>query len=158
MTSIKFPTISFCISSTDHISFCISSTYQLAFQRPQDSIFDCRFDSRNCDYKDFESFNISLINANFFDACVGFNSGKNYSNQSSEIRNLSRTNIYTGLNLKFLLNDFIIDSFKSKTIYKLRVSIDNHTSFLNHIKIYDQKLGLDIPLGNTQIRINRVFH
>jgi hypothetical protein len=83
---------------------------------------------------------------------------KNYSNQSSEIRNLSRTNIYTGLNLKFLLNDFIIDSFKSKTIYKLRVSIDNHTSFLNHIKIYDQKLGLDIPLGNTQIRINRVFH
>ncbi len=59
-----------------------------------------------------------------------------------------------GLNVTFLLDDFVIDGFLSPTIYKLRISIDNYTSLFNRLQIYDQKFGIDIPLGNTQIKID----
>jgi hypothetical protein len=115
------------------ISFCITSSIQLP--TPQNSIYFCAFDAKQCAIEDFEISTLNLVNANIFDTCIRFNSGKNYLNQPTEIRTISRTSIYTGLNVTFLLDDFIIDGFKSKTIYKLRISIDNYTANFNRIQV-----------------------
>ncbi len=138
------------------ISFCITSGIQIP--TPQNSLYSCTFDSKQCTFEDFEISTVNLVNVNYFETCLRFNSGRNYSNQSTQIKTISRTSIYTGLNLTFLLDDFIIDSFLSTTIYKLRISIDNYTSRFNQIKVYDSKLGIDIPLGNTQIKIEREYY
>jgi len=145
-TTPQFPTISFCITS------------RIQLPTPQNSLYSCTFDSKQCTFKDFEISTVNLVNNNFFDTCLRFNSGKNYSNQSTEIKTISRTNIYTGLNVTFLLDDFVIDGFLFPTIYKLRISIDNYTSLFNRLQIYDQKFGIDIPLGNTQIKIEREYY
>jgi hypothetical protein len=132
------------------ISFCISSSVQLP--TPQNSIYSCIFDTKQCALEDFELSTLNLVNANFFETCIRFNSDR------TEIKTISRTSIYTGLNVTFLLDDFIIDSFKHKTIYKLRISIDNYTSYFNRLQVYDSKLGIDVPLGNTQIKIEREYY
>jgi hypothetical protein len=137
------------------ISFCITSGIQLP--TPQNSLFSCTFDSKQCTFEDFEISTVNLVNANYFETCIRFNSGRNYSNQLIEIKTISRTSIYTGLNVTFLLDDFIIDSFLITTIYKLRISIDNYTSLFNRLQVYDSKLGIDIPLGNNQIKIDREY-
>jgi hypothetical protein len=97
------------------ISFCISSSVQLP--TPQNSIYSCIFDAKQCAVEDFEISTLNLVYANFFQTCIRFNSGKNYLNQSSDINSISRTSIYTGLNVTFLLDDFIIDSFFSIIIH-----------------------------------------
>jgi hypothetical protein len=145
-TTPQFPTISFCITSS------------IQLPTPQNSLYSCTFDTKQCTFEDFEISTVNLVNNNFFDACIRFNSGRNYSNHSTEIKTISRTNIYTGLNVTFLLDDFIIDGFFSTTIYKLRISIDNYTSLFNRLQIYDQKFGIDVPLGNTQIKIEREYY
>jgi hypothetical protein len=132
------------------ISFCITSGIQLP--TPQNSLYSCTFDTKQCTIKDFEISTVNLVNANFFETCIRFNSDR------TEIKTISRTSIYTGLNVTFLLDDFIIDSFKHKTIYKLRISIDNYTSYFNRLQVYDSKLGIDVPLGNTQIKIEREYY
>ena len=145
-TTPQFPTISFCITSG------------IQLPTPQNSLYSCTFDTKQCTFKDFEISTVNLVYANYFDTCIRFNSGRNYSNQYQEIKTISRTNIYTGLNVTFLLDNFIIDSFQTTTIYKLRISIDNYTSLFNRIQIYDQKFGIDVPLGNTQIKIEREYY
>ena len=110
-TTPQFPTISFCITSG------------IQLPTPQNSLFSCTFDTKQCTFKDFEISTVNLVNANYFDTCIRFNSGRNYSNQPTEIKTISRTSIYAGLNVTFLLDNFIIDSFQTTTIYKLRISI-----------------------------------
>ncbi len=105
-TTPQFPTISFCVSSN------------IELPQLQESIYDCSFEKNKCNYKDFEISTVNLVKANYFDACIRFNSGKNYLNQSNEIKTISRTSIYAGLNVTFLLNNFIIDSFQTTTIYQ----------------------------------------
>ena len=145
-TTPQFPTISFCITSG------------IQLPTPQNSLFSCTFDTKQCTFKDFEISTVNLVNANYFETCLRFNSGKNYLNQPTEIKTISRTSIYTGLNVTFLLDDFIIDSFLITTIYKLRISIDNYTSLFNRLQVYDSKSGIDIPSGNTQIKIEREYY
>jgi hypothetical protein len=145
-TQPQFPTISFCISSN------------IELPKLHESIYDCSFEKNKCNYKDFEISTVNLVNANYFETCIRFNSGRNYHNQPTEIKTISRTNIYAGLNVTFLLDNFIIDSFQTTTIYKLRISIDNYTSYFNRLQVYDSKSGIDIPLGNTQIKIEREYY
>jgi hypothetical protein len=74
-----------------------------------------------------------------------------------EIRSVTRTSINTGLDITFLLDDFNLDSLIKTTIYKLSISIDNYTSLFDRQQIYDPKKGIDIPLGNTQIKMEREY-
>jgi len=144
-TSPQFPAISFCFASRNQIP------------ELKNNMIICLFDLVNCDYRDFELYSVDLSSINYFETCLRFNTGKNYSNQPIEIKNITRTNTYTGLFLSFLINDFIIDSFNFKTLFKLRVSIDNYTSYFNGLKAYNQNLGISIPAGITQIQIEREF-
>lgn len=144
-TSPQFPAISLCFSSENQ-------THEL-----KNNMISCSFDLVNCDFQDFELYSIYLSSVNYFEACLRFNTGKSYSNQPIEIKNITRTNAYTGLFLSFLINDFNIDNFNFKSLFKLRISIDNFTSYFDRLKVYNQNMGISIPAGITQIQIEREF-
>jgi len=141
----QFPAISFCFSSQNQIPSL------------KNNMIQCSFDLSNCDYQDFELYSVNLSSVNYFETCLRFNTGKNYSNQPIEINNITRTNVYTGLYLSFIINDFIFDIFNYSTVFKLRVSIDNNTSYFNRLQVYNQNMGINIPAGFTQIQIEREF-
>ena len=111
----QFPAVSVCINSRNQQNIT-----------PENTIYACSFDTQTCSFKDFEVSALSLVHASYYETCLRFNSGRNYLNQSSEIRSISRTNINTGLNLTFLLDGLVIDTFMLSTIYKLRISIDHY--------------------------------
>ena len=120
-------------------------------------MIQCSFDLANCSHKDFELYSVNLSSLNYFETCLRFNTGKNISNQPIEIKNITRTNVYTGLYLSFIINDFIFDNLMGPDAFKLRVSIDNYTSYFDRLKVYNQNMGFSIPAGITQIQIEREF-
>ena len=144
-TSPQFPAISFCFSSNNQ-------THEL-----KNNMIKCSFDLENCGYQHFELYSVNLSSINYFETCLRFNTGKNISNQPIEIKNITRTNVYTGLYLSFIINDFIFDNLMGPDAFKLRVSIDNYTSYFDRLKVYNQNMGFSIPAGITQIQIEREF-
>ena len=106
-------------------SVCINPRNQQNIT-PENTIYACSFDTQTCSFKDFEVSALSFVYASYYETCLRFNSGRNYLNQSSEIRSISRTKINSGLNLTFLLDGIVIYTFMLSKIYELRISIDHY--------------------------------
>ncbi len=99
----QFPTISICV---DYLP-----------NKTMDKIMlDCKFDYIECSYKDFSYERIDNIILTV-QACIRFNSGYNLYNKSIEIKKVSRSNLFSGLQLKLSLDNYITDDFLKKTIW-----------------------------------------
>ncbi len=137
----QFPTISFCID-------------YMPDKTMEKIVVDCKFDYVQCSYEDFS---LEKVNNILYDlqTCFRFNSGRNYYNNSIEIKKLSRSNLFSGLQLKLTLDDYVTDDFLKKTIFKLRIFVDNSSDYFNILQIYDIDNGLMIPAGINHVQIDR---
>jgi hypothetical protein len=139
----QFPTISICV---DYLP-----------NKTMDKIMlDCKFDYIECSYKDFSYERIDNIILTV-QACIRFNSGYNLYNKSIEIKKVSRSNLFSGLQLKLSLDNYITDDFLKKTIFKLRIFVDNSSDYFNILQIYDIDNGLMIPAGINHVQIERAI-
>ncbi len=147
----QFPMISFCIDSTNISSSIIPYL--------NDVIKSCEFDSKKCIYKDFEkktfyySAHDKLNNIDHSEACLVFNSGKNFENEKISIKNIS--SISTKLNLELYIKEFKTDQIGKKIPYKLKIYIQNYSDVFNAYQLREIEQGLDIPDGINNIEIDR---
>ncbi len=143
---LLFPTVSFCFR-TKNPQFSL-----------ENSIKDCRFNLNNCTYQDFELTFVNISSVNYYKSCLRFNSGKNYLNESIELKKISKTSLNSGLYLTFYLEDFIIfDDESLPSIFKMQIYIHNNTKYFNFFPVYDIDFGLLVTSGVNQIQIEREF-
>jgi hypothetical protein len=142
---LLFPTVSFCFR-TKNAQF-----------RPENLIKDCRFNLNNCTYQDFELALVNISSIDYYKTCLRFNSGKNYLNESIELKKISKTSLNSGLYLTFYLEDFIIFDESLPSIFKMQIYIHNNTKYFNFFPIYDIDFGLLVTSGVNQIQVEREF-
>jgi hypothetical protein len=154
----QFPMISLCIDSTN-ISSSSSSFNSSLIPYLNNVLKSCEFDSKKCNYKDFEKKTFyypaydTINNFDHSEACLVFNSGRNFENEKISIKNIS--SISTKLNLELYIKEFKTDQIGKKIPYKLKIYIQNYSDVFNAYQLREIEQGLNIPDGINNIQIDR---
>jgi hypothetical protein len=146
----QFPTITFCVPNNDEQNNN-NKTYFLSnyFTR---ILRSCQFDLTNCTYLDFELYKISnqfQIN----ETCFRFNSGRNYINKATQIKNISNYDPNTGLILLLIIDNYFIN----KGPFKVKLFIQNYSTIFRRDHAYSYESGIYISSGITFISFERNF-
>ena len=139
----QFPAVSFCITP---------EPFPNVIPPLKDILKFCTFESVECDWTNFEPYT-----DNFLNICYRFNSGKNYFNKTVDIRNTSRSDSSTGLNVFVYLEGLIRDITQQTTLFKTTVIIQNHSTIFRRDNAYTIESGFQLPNGATFIPIEREF-
>ena len=139
----QFPTVSFCITPTN---------FSNEIPKLKNFLFSCEFDSNSCNWTDFETYTNDIN-----EVCYRFNSGKDYYNKSVEIKQTSRSDSSTGLKVFLYLTEFYTEINGYKTPFKTNIFIQNHSTVFRRDHAYIIESGLQIPIGQTFISIERDF-
>ena len=129
------------------VSFCINQRLNLS-----QFLEGCFFDMQECDWSDFE------VNDFLNETCYRFNSGRNYYNETTSIKSISRYGPETGLVVLFKIKDFYYDIYDDfKVQFKTAIFIQNQSSLFRRDHAYNLDTGFYAPSGLSHITIEREF-
>jgi len=132
----QFPAVSFCVISEELISI-------------NESIIDCEFNSQQCNLSEFEIVDYTDTTG---ETCYRFNSKHNAFNQTNSVKNTTRSDSTTGLNLYIYTNE----SYRNG-LFKLAVFIHNQSDWFTTDRAYNTEDGLMVSSGITTFSIDREF-
>jgi len=145
------------------VSFCFTSFEKQAEQNPldlKDILIVCSFEKKACNWTDFEFYTIKYpsFNSDLNLTCYRFNSGRNYYNETTSIKSISRYGPETGLVVLFKIKDFYYDIYDDfKVQFKTAIFIQNQSSLFRRDHAYNLDTGYYTPSGLSHITIEREF-
>jgi hypothetical protein len=142
----QFPTITFCVPNNDEQN---NKTYFLSNYLHRILKY-CQFDLTNCTYLDFELYKISN-QSQINETCFRFNSGRNYMNKPTQIKNISNYDPNTGLILLLNIDNYFINELQ----FKVKLFIQNYSTIFRRDHAYTYESGIYIPSGITFISFER---
>ncbi len=136
----QFPAVTFCLSKNSNKSL-------------QEIIIKCQIEFLPCNWTDFE-----VYSNQYPEICYRFNSGKNYFNKPTPIKNTSRYDSFTGFLLILdLEKNFLLQTGDNSflTPYKTVVFIQNQSTIFRRDHSYNIESGIPIPAGISYLSIRK---
>lgn len=127
------------------VTFCIHSTRDTTLDK---ILISCKFNTLSCNETDFEHYFSDIAD----EACFRFNSGRNKLKKRVKIRNISRNDPKTGLNIIFF-NPF---NYQDELV-KAFLYIHNHSYYFTRDYVYNIDNGVELPSGRILVSIEREF-
>lgn len=134
------------------ISFCMLFNVSKLLPNASSILYSCFFETKNCSWNDFEIYNTNFGSQYNF-VCYRFNSGKNISNEITDIRNSTLVGLNFGLVVTFNLSVFGHSMLFTDS--KMSIRVDN-SSALFKVTDLNNKFS-PLPPGINSIKIEREF-